>query len=474
MQLIYIWCPYREIGDNRMILRQVLSRGLAHYSYYIGAGREAAVIDPRRDCGIYLELAREHDQEITCIFETHRNEDYVTGSCELAARCRAEIFHGPVTPFSFGKTVCDGNRVNVGDLEIIVLETPGHTPDSISLVVSDKKVSPGAYLVFTGDALFAGDVGRVDLFGKGRDTGAAGMLHDSIWNKILSLGDEVIVCPAHGSGSVCGTEIADHPLTTIGYEKKSNPHLKKSRSAFIRYKSGEHHYVPPYFRTMEELNLKGPDLVGRIPDLVPYSVRQVKELIARNAQVIDIRAPASFGSGHIRGSLSIWRDGLPAYMGWFIDYASPIIVVDDFNLEFSSVLQHCTRLGYDNLEGYLAGGFGAWYKAGEEYHRHRVWSVFDLHEAVQSREEALYILDVRDILNREKYGHIPADHHMYVGEIPENTSKIPVNADIILYCDAGYKGSLAASYLEKHGYPRVTNILGGMAAWMAAGLPVEQ
>ena len=457
-----------------MILRQVTSEGLAHHSYYIGSGGTAAVIDPRRDCDVYLDLARGVDQQISLIFETHRNEDYVTGSRELAERTGAAIYHGPVTAFSFGTRVREGMRFMVGDLEISVIETPGHTPDSISLVVTDKKVSGDPYMVFSGDALLSGDVGRTDLFGNGRCEEAAGMLYDSIWHKILPLGDMVLVYPAHGAGSACGAEIVDHPVTTIGYEKKTNPLLRKDRQAFIDYKSGEHHYVPPYFRNMEIANLDGPPLIGQLQELIPYTCQQVKELAGKGAQILDTRPPCSFGPGHIGGSLSVWREGLPAFMGFFLSYDSPIILVDDFTLDLVPVMRQFVRLGYDNLKGYLAGGFPGWYKAGERFSRHRVWSVYDLHAEMEPATEELYLLDVRDIRNREKAGHIPGDHHLYVGDLPQRITDVPRNANIVVYCDAGYKGCLAASFLSIHGYPRVTNILGGMAGWSAAGFPVEK
>jgi hydroxyacylglutathione hydrolase len=457
-----------------MILRQVTSVGLAHHSYYIGSGRAAAVIDPRRDCDVYLDIARESGQKITCIFETHRNEDYVTGSKELSGRTGAPIYHGPVTAFSYGARVLEGMKFMVEDLEISVLETPGHTADSISLPVRDRKVSGDPYLVFTGDALFSGDVGRTDLLGQGRGEEAAGMLYDSIWNRILPLGDDVLLYPAHGAGSVCGGDIVDHPLTTIGYEKKTNPLLRKDRRTFIDYKMGEHLYVPPYFRKMETVNLEGPPLIGQLPDLVPCTNRQVKEQIGKGAQLLDIRAPGSFGSGYIPGSLSIWRDGLSAFTGWFLNYEVPIILVDDFNLSLDPVVRQFVRLGYDNLKGYVAGGFPAWYKGGERFDRHRVWSVYDLHSALESPAGELYLLDVRDVHNRQKAGHIAGDHHIYVGELPNRVTGVPRNAEIVVYCDAGYKGCLAASYLSMNGYTRVTNILGGMTGWSAAGLPVEK
>ncbi len=457
-----------------MILRQVTAAGIAHHSYYIGSGMTAAVIDPRRDCEVYLGIAGELGQQISFIFETHRNEDYVSGARELAERTGARIYHGPVTAFSYGTRIEEGMSIMAGDLRISVLETPGHTPDSISLLVRDTKVSGDPYLVFTGDSLFSGDVGRTDLFGRGRGEEAAGMLYDSIWNKILPLGDAVLVYPAHGAGSVCGADIVDHPVTTTGYEKKTNPLLQKDRTAFIDFKTREHHYVPPYFSHMEEVNQDGPRLMGHLPHLIPYTGSQVKEMAGKGAQLLDIRAPGSFGSGHIEGSLSIWREGLAAYMGWFLDYQEPIIIIDEFNLDLGPVMRQFVRLGYDNLKGYLAGGFPGWYKSGERYRLHRIWSVYDLHQAMESASEEFYLLDVRDIRNREKTGHIPGDHHMFVGELSGLIDEVSRNENIVIYCDAGYKGCLAASFLSKHGYQRVTNILGGMSAWSAAGLPVEK
>ena len=281
-----------------------------------------------------------------------------------------------------------------------------------------RKSLDDPYLVFTGDALFSGDVGRTDLLGMGRGEEAAGMLYDSIWNKILPLGDAVLLYPAHGAGSVCGADIVDHPVTTTGYEKKTNPLLQKDRTAFIEYKTREHHYVPPYFRRMEVVNLKGPSVIGHSRTLSPYNNRAGEGTGRQGGPAPGHQGPGKFWRRHIEGSLSVWREGLAAYMGWFLNYEAPIILVDDFNLDLGPVIRQFVRLGYDNLKGYLAGGFPGWYKAGERFSRHRVWSVRDLHTAIESATEELYLLDVRDIHNREKAGHITGDHHIYVGELP--------------------------------------------------------
>ncbi|MBU7023099.1 MAG: MBL fold metallo-hydrolase, partial [Theionarchaea archaeon] len=197
-----------------MIFVKVKSEGLAHNSYFMGAGGEAAVIDPRRDCDVYLDLSRQHNLEITRIFETHRNEDYVIGSGELADITGADIFHGAGLDFGYGTTVKEGETFTTGSIHCEVLETPGHTDESISIAVVDRDMGEDVYMVFTGDALFAGDVGRTDLYGKKEARRLAEALYDSITEKLFSLGDGVIVCPAHGAGSVCGAELADHEYTT--------------------------------------------------------------------------------------------------------------------------------------------------------------------------------------------------------------------------------------------------------------------
>jgi hydroxyacylglutathione hydrolase len=451
-----------------MILRQITSPGLAHNSYFLGSQGTATVIDPRRDCEVFLELARAHDMRITHIFETHRNEDYVIGSLELAARCGAGIFHGHATDFAYGTPVRDGDEFMVGSLLCRVLETPGHTMEHIAVAVTDTAVSDTPCLVFTGDALFAGDVGRTDFFGQENRARVSGMLFNSIHEKILPLGDGVIVCPAHGAGSVCGTEIADHELSTIGYEKATNALLTMKREEFVEYKVAEHHYLPPYFRQMEQQNQFGSPVRGHIPDLMPMELGQVKNLMANGVQLLDIRSPTSFAAGHIPGSISIWREGISAYAGYFLDYNTPVVLVDDFNLDLEKIAASLFRMGYDNLEGYLAGGFPEWFKAGERTGQFEAWTVQELSAALEEKKD-LFLLDVRDIENRKQVGYVPGSSHIYVGDLPDRACEVPGGRLVVVYCDAGYKGSLGASILRRLGYSAVVNILGGMGAWIKAG-----
>jgi hydroxyacylglutathione hydrolase len=453
-----------------MLFERIVSEGISHISYLIGSGGHAAVIDPRRDCEIYSDIARKNDLVITHIFETHRNEDYVIGSQELARRCGAGIYHGAAMDFAYGNPVKEGDTFTFGSLELTIIETPGHTDESISLILKDKDVSVLPYMVFCGDTLFPGDIARTDFYGRDRDAEMAARIWNSITTKILPLGDGVIICPAHGAGSVCGGDIADHPFTTVGYEKTTNRWLLRDKKDFVSARKHESPYVPPYFRQMEIYNKMGAPLLHTIPQLTPLSVDEVNKFRASQSQILDIRSPTSFGAGHIPGSISIWREGLPAFMGWFMDYTKPIVIVDDFNLSLDVVQRHFIRLGYDTIAGYLAGGFPLWTKTAQEIAAIPVCSVYQLKTRLET--ESPFILDVRDNKNWNSVGHIRNAHHRYIGELPDHLDEIPKNEPVVVCCDAGYKGSLAASILARHNYTDMTNVLGGMTAWKRAGFSI--
>jgi hydroxyacylglutathione hydrolase len=454
-----------------MIIEKLVSEGLAHNSYLVGSGGEAAVIDPRRDTDAYLEMARKHGLRITHVFETHRNEDYVTGSLELARLTGCEIHHGARLDFLFGRPVREGESFRVGSLDLRILETPGHTEESISIVLSDTEISGTPLMVFTGDALFAGEVGRTDFY-PDRKEEVAGELYGSLHRKILPLGEGVMVCPAHGGGSVCGADISDLPWTTIGYEKETNPLLTLDRESFIRRKAAERHHFPPYFTMMEKLNHDGPPPLSyplAVPDL---TVPQVKDLLGKGAQLVDIRSPSSFAGGHVPGSLHIWRAGLSAFIGYFLNYEDPVVIVDDFNQDLEGIRRQFARLGYDNLAGCIQGGFMTWAKAAEPVGTVRTWTVHDLKARLD--DPAIYLLDLRDEPNYRKHGHLPDDHPIYAGEFRSFVCKVPTDREIVCFCDAGYKSSIAASILLREGFERVIVVLGSMAAWEKAGYPVER
>ncbi len=451
------------------MVKLIKSEGIAHHSYFIGASGRAVVVDPRRDVDVYLHLAESTGMDITHIFETHRNEDYVIGSLELASATGAGIFHGKNLDFSYGTRVREGDKFQWGSVELEVLETPGHTLESISLVLRDLSVSEDAQMVFTGDVIFAGETGRTDLYGKDEQGKMAGLLCDSIFKKILPRGDQTVLCPAHGAGSVCGADIREQDYTTIGYEKKTNPQLQcTSKTEFIRMKMAEELYTPPYFKKMESYNQNGAPVLGRIPYLRPLPPKTLKEMKNNGACILDIRKPTSFAGGHVPGSLSIWQDGVPSFAGWFLNYQDPLIVVDDHGYGLEQVRQTLIRLGFDNIHGYLSGGFPSWYLHAEEIDTINLWTVHQLKEELKGD---FFLLDVRKIADREK-GYIEGSHHIYVGELTERIGEIPHDLPVVVYCDSGYKSTTACSYLKKNGYTELTSVLGSMTAWKKAGYPV--
>ena len=451
-----------------MILEIIKSEGLAHKSYFIGSNGEAAVIDPRRDCDAYVDYSKKHQMKITHIFETHCNEDYVIGSRELSKRVGAEIYHGKNLDFAYGNPVKEGDRFNVGSVELGILETPGHTEESISLVLKDKDVSDQVYMVFTGDALFAGEVGRTDLYGKDRVKDAAEKLYNSIFGKLLPLGDNVLVFPAHGSGSVCGKDIRESEYTTIGYEKKTSPMLQISKKQFIESKINEKMVIAPYFDKMEEYNREGPPIICRLPYPHPMTINELKEHIGKY-QVVDVRIAPSFAGGHIPGTLNIWKYGLTYFAGWMLNYKDPIVIVDESNEHLDQIMRYLVRLGYDNIFGYLANGFTSWSVSGEDIEIVDTWSVHKLKEHL--KDESIFLLDVREIGEFED-GYIEGAHHIYVGYLKDRLKEVPKDKYIVVYCDTGNRASIATSVLKMNGYKRVVNVLGSIKAWKRAGYPL--
>ncbi|MEG3225489.1 MAG: MBL fold metallo-hydrolase [Methanobacteriales archaeon Met13] len=452
-----------------MFFKMIKSEGIAHHSYFIGDGGKAAVVDPRRDVDVYLELAEEQGLDIIHILETHRNEDYVIGSLELQDATGADIYHGKNLEFAYGTPVGEGDKFFLGPIELEVLETPGHTLESISLVLQDPRVSPVPQMVFTGDVIFAGETGRIDFYGRKSRPQMAGLLYESLFEKILPLGDGVVLCPSHGAGSVCGADIQEQDYTTIGYEKQTNPSLQvASKEEFVAHKITEELYYPPYFKMMEVYNQQGCPIIRRLPHLKALHPDRVQNLRSSGAQLLDIRKPTSYAGGHIPSSLNIWKEGLPAFVGWYLNYEDPIILINDHEPTLDLVRRSLMRLGYDHIAGYLQGGFPNWYINAQEVEPLPLWTVQQLRERQFMGE--FYLLDVRKRGDWDK-GYIEGAHHLYVGEVPQKLEEIPKDQSLVIYCDSGYKSTIAASYLQKEGYP-VTSVLGSMNAWMKAHYPV--
>lgn len=454
-----------------MIFERIKSEGLAHLSYFVGSGNEAIVIDPRRDCQIYFDIARREGMKIKYIFETHRNEDYVIGSLELKELTDAEIYHGKGVDFKYGIFVSDGQEFNFGSMKLTALHTPGHTDESMSYALTYPESGKAPLMVFTGDALFVGDVGRTDLYGPEEIPRMAANLYESIFNKILPLGDGVILCPAHGAGSLCGGAISKREYSTLGLERIQNPALQRTdKEEFIKFKLEEKLEFPPYFKKMEQYNLQGPPLLKGLP--VPellFPKEFVKEM-EKGAMVVDTRMPHSFGGAHIKGSYGIWLKGLPYYAGWVLPYDKPILLVLEEKDQLETAVSYLVRIGYDSIAGFLNGGISSWYMKALPVESLNLISVQSLKDKIEKNEE-MVILDVRRDEEWEK-GHIEGARHVYVGHLEENLDKVPRNSPTIVYCDSSRRSNIAASILKKNGYDMVYNVLGSMTAWKNAGYKV--
>ncbi|TGC09148.1 MBL fold metallo-hydrolase [Methanolobus halotolerans] len=456
-----------------MIFERIKSEGLAHISYVIGSENEAVVIDPRRDCKVYADIARREGMKIKYILETHRNEDYVVGSRELEDITEADIYHGPGIDFKYGNTLQDDQEIFIGSLRITALHTPGHTDESMSYALADLNAGDETIMVFTGDALFIGDVGRTDLYGPDEAPRLASDLYDSIFNRILPLGDEVILHPAHGAGSMCGGAISEREYSTLGLERLQNPVLQKTaKDEFIRYKVEEKLEFPPYFKKMEQYNLEGPPLLHSLPVPELFSPGEFREEMEKATVVVDTRMPHSFGGAHIKDSYSIWLEGLPSFAGWVLPYDKQILLVMEDKEQLESAVRYLIRLGYDNIAGFLNGGIGAWYIDAMPVDSFNLISVHDLRDKLVKGEN-LFILDVRSKEEWEN-GHIQGAAHIYVGHVEENLDKIPEDCRIVVYCGTGRRSNIAASILRKHGYDRIYNVLGSMKAWKNAGYEVVE
>jgi hydroxyacylglutathione hydrolase len=453
-----------------MFLKKVKSDGIAHLSYIIGSGDSAAVIDPRRDIDIYLEIAEVDAVNITHIFETHRNEDYVIGSLPLSERTGASIYHGKALDFRYGNPVSQDDEFEVGDLQLRVLETPGHTYESISIALFDPSFGDRAVGAFTGDAQFIGDVGRTDFF-PDRAEEVAGLLYESIFEKILPLGDQAILYPAHGAGSVCGSGMASREFSTLGYERLFNPVLQKTeRNAFVQHKTNEEHHQPPYFKMMEKCNQNGAplrDLPRPLPALAPEVFHKKKE---GGMQVVDTRSPEAIAGTLIPGSIAIPLNMIPAFAGWLLSYDQAIGLVTHSVTEVEPALRHLYRLGFDDIEGYLVGGMHEWETSGRRYQNIPAMHAGVLARKIENRDD-FTLLDVR---SKQEYsqGHLPNARNIYVGHLPDHIHELDRDKKVVTFCGSGRRAIIAASLLKAAGFDDVEDCLGSMKACSEIGCPV--
>ncbi len=453
-----------------MLFEKIKSPGLAHNSYLLGDSGEAVVIDPRRDIKVYLEKAVEAGYAIKHVLETHRNEDYLIGSLEIKQKTGADIWHADThLDYQYGEPVEEGQKFQAGRLTVEALHTPGHTPGSRSYVLYGYEGEP--WMVFTGDVIFAGDVGRVDFLGEEKLAETAGALYDSIFKKIFPLGDEVILCPAHGAGSVCASAIADREWTTIGIEKKLNPKLQvESKEEFIE-KVGKMLEYPPYFTKMEKYNLEGPPLLSQYEEPAPLTAEEFDRIREeKQAVVLDARMEVSFASAHIPGSLSIWKDNLPSFVGWFVPLDKPILLVTEGEYPLEEIT-HLYRTGFDNIKGYLSDGLIKWHMAGKKSASINTVTVDRLCQIIDGSGD-YFILDVRSRDEIEEEGEIQDAVNIHLTQLPDGYSELPEDREIYIFCGSGLRSMTAATLLKNRGYDNISVVLGGLIGWSSTSCPI--
>lgn len=449
-----------------MFIKQLYTSCISEAAYYIESKGEAAIIDPLRDIDVYLALAAERNASIKYIFETHLHADFVSGHVDLSKATGAPIIYGPGTKTTFPIYVAKDEEVfSLGSLQLKVLHTPGHTLESCCyLLINDKGKD---HCIFTGDTLFVGDVGRPDLAQKGElltMEDLAGELYESLQKKILPLADDVIIYPAHGPGSACGKNIGSKTHSTIGEEKESNYALKAdNKEEFIKAVTDGLDEPPEYFAINAQINKEGYDSLNEVlkKGMQQLSIEDLKKALKKDIILLDTRQPEEFTKGFIPGSINIGLDGRFAeWAGSLLSFEKPIVLVTEKGNE-KETLVRLARVGFDKMTGYVAGGFEAWKKAGEE---------IDLVIDVEADElamdlpfdENLIVLDVRKAVEYAE-GHIKDAINLPLSELndPLNIATIEENQNVYIHCGSGYRSVIAASLFKHHGIHNIRNVVGG-------------
>jgi hydroxyacylglutathione hydrolase len=463
-----------------MILKQFYLNCLAHASYLIAdeATGTAAVVDPQRDIEQYLQFAAEHQLRIAHVFLTHFHADFVAGHLELRDATGAAIYLGRAASAEYGFTpVGDGDRVTLGGVRLEVLETPGHTPESVSILVYDLDGNADVpYAVLTGDTLFVGDVGRPDLRAalgwSAADLG--GLLYDSLHQKLLALPNASLIYPAHGAGSLCGKAISKETVSTIGEQRRLNYALQPMpKSAFLDLVTADQPDAPAYFTYDAVLNSRErptlPDTLAR--ELQPLTLARVLEAQHGGSQVLDTREPAQFAAAHLVGSLNIGLVGQYAtWAGTVLSREKPIVLIADPGAEAESALR-LGRIGFDGVIGYLEGGLRTIDAARPELLVATERIAAELAAERLSGSEPPLLIDVRTSGERAQKA-IAGSLHVPLNHLEERAAELPRDRALVVHCAGGYRSSIAASLLQRLGFTRVSEIAGGLAAWEAANLGV--
>lgn len=460
-----------------IIFEQIHTPGIAQLSYLLGdaSAGKAAVIDPRPDTDLYLELAQRHGVAITDIFETHIHADFLSGAVGLQARLPAAAIHaskeGDKANYGFAcNPLRNDDEFTFGELVLTAKHTPGHTPEHMSFLAAEAGRTASPWAVFSGDSLFVNSVGRPDLLGEGEDEELAGLLFETIFGFYASLDDGVTIFPGHGAGSSCGADIGDLKSSTLGYERRHNEYLQiKDRAAFIQRVLGSAPPEPCYYKPMKVRNAEGSVMLGGAPAVAPLPVHDFQRAAeATRSVLVDTREMLAFGGGHIPGALNLGASSeLSPWAGWMLKFDDPILLVLADDRDLDTVVPLLWRTGYVNFAGYLAGGMKAWSNAGLPIANIPQMSVHALRDAA-----GVQILDVRAPSEWEG-GHVPGARHIFTPELRGRVGELDPGRPIAVYCNSGYRASIAASVLKQENFADVRNVPGSWQAWTSAGFPVE-
>ncbi len=459
-----------------LILETIQTEGIAELSYLIGddSSGTAAIVDPRADVEVYVDLARKRKVSITHIFETHIHADLISGSRELCERVQTAKIYVSVeggAKYDFDHVALhDGDSFEFGKLILTARHTPGHTPEHMSYEAAEKEHAPKPWGVFTGDSLFVNSAGRPDLMGSGLAEELAESLYHTLYDYYLKLDDDVMIYPSHGHGSPCGASIGDRLTSTIGYERKFNPFLQyEDKARFKEYALSTAPPEPTYYKRMKKLNAKGPEVLGNLPSVRSLPPKVFAERIKQgDALLIDTRSMLAFGGGHIEGALNIGGSPeLSIWAGWLLDPDKPILLVLESDHELEKVIQLFVRTGYTNFAGYLVGGMKSWDNAGLPIIEVNQMTVHKLHESNGN----LQIVDVRSP-DEWKEGHIPNAKHIFLPELDKRSKELSHSKPVVVYCNSGYRASLGTSIVQRLGFD-ARNVPGSWQAWRNAQYPVE-
>ena len=448
------------------MFQRFYDEGLAQASFLIGCDRtrEAVVIDPRRDAGVYLEAAKQLGATIVAAIETHVHADFVSGAKELA-QSGAAVITGPGAGLEYDhREVIDGETLAVGDVTLGFLHTPGHTPEHVCILAESAGQVP---LLFTGDLLFVGGVGRPDLLGEAQTRQLAAQLFDSL-RRVMTLDERTEVHPGHGAGSLCGAGIGKDPSSTIARERRQNAMLKHDDGAsFVAAVLADIPPTPPYFSRMKRVNAKGPALLaetwaGRgLPAIQPSAAAA---LAADGATLIDLRRGDAFAAGHPAGAISLAFGAKVGYWaGWVVSPDLPVILVTDDPGHAREAAMQLLRVGLDRVHGFVTGGFGGWSHAGLPTESLELISAQDLRDAV-ARGEQMQLVDVRTP-HEWAGGHVEGAINIPVGEIAARAGELRRDVGVATICEGGYRSLIAASLLAREGITHLANVNGGMAAF---------